>query len=126
MASSIDFQSLLYGPLYSTFSTDCEFISPFNAEIINIRGIDCTDGIMINDFSTGLPTLKPVLKVMAADLFKYEIKAEFMRGVHVTLNNREWVISDVQPFSNPNGEMSDEVALILAQPSELRSPSYGS
>lgn len=115
----MDFQSLLYDPIYSVLSVDAKIVMD-GMERATVSALDKTTGIDVGDEVHG-QTILPAIVVRARDLFANGIRFSDLaeRGNLVVVAGQWWNIVTYRLRPSPNGERDGEVYLLLSRISTL-------
>lgn len=114
----VDFDSLLYGPVYDVLA-DAEAVITVDGltEPQTVPAIDRTEGVEVSASGADWQTIKPAAVVRSSALTSVGIAARDVDGGSLTLNGKTWRITSHMLKPSPNGEAAGEVWLILAEAS---------
>jgi hypothetical protein len=108
----VDYQSLLYDPVYNVLAVDAVLYMGFPLGNVHVAAIDKTAGLTLNQM-VDVQTVLPAATVRAAELVELGITLADLDGKVVTLNGKDWRIASLHANPSPNGEEDGEVYLIL-------------
>lgn len=113
----MDYQSLLYDPIYSTTAVAGTITFEDSTPPMDVSVIDKTTGVDIGD------TVQEQVIVPAATMRVKEVLdkglSEFSQllGATIAFNNKSWSIESYRLLPSPNGERDGEVFIILEEAS---------
>jgi hypothetical protein len=102
----MDYQSLLYDPIYNMLGVPATGLDQ------TITVIDKTTGVAIPD-KTLIETVRPVANVRAKELAQKNIAVADLPENIITFNGNDWRIKTTRSVPSPNGEADGEYMLIL-------------
>lgn len=108
----MDYQALLYNPVYSVLAVDAVLHMGPPLGDVSLAAIDKTAGLTLNQ-AVDLQTVLPAATVRAAELIAAGVALADIDGKMLTLNGKDWQITGLHPNPSPNGEGDGEVYLIL-------------
>lgn len=108
---SLDYQSLLYDPIYGTLGVAASLTSSEGTTAI-VTVIDQTVGVAVSD-NPLIETTRPACKVRATELAANGIARADLPDGEIIFNGTTWRIKATQPVPSPNGEADGEYQLIL-------------
>lgn len=108
----MDYQALLYNPLYLVNSVVCDLdVSGVHHEV---RVIDKTAGVEVGD-SGAVMTVEPAVVIRAAELQAKGLTAAQLHGAVADFNGGRWRVRNSRPAPSPKGEADGEYYLFLAR-----------
>ena len=108
----MDLDTILLAPIYSTWGTDAELLTPSGA-MKTLRVIDKTEGVEISLGNVNVPTLRPAAAVRRTSLSDQGLSLADVDDAQITINDVLWRIKGHAPKSGPNGEAKGEIYLLL-------------
>lgn len=111
-----DFDSVLYGPLHTTFGTSAT-ITPAGGTVgpATVTVIDHTRGMALQLKGADIETVVPVAVVRATVLADASLTRSDLRRAALTMNGRTYRIESTMPRPTPSGEDDGEVLMILTE-----------
>lgn len=109
----MDFEDLLYRPLYAMFGVDAT-IRGLYFDSFPVRVIDMTSGIEVGD-NVGVKTMRPAAIVLVKDLGQNGLGREDLEEVTLEMNDSYWRVKATMPKPGPSGEPRGELYLILEE-----------
>lgn len=106
---TIDYQSVLYDPIYQALGVSATLVSAGGASA-SVTVIDGTSGIVTSD-KLGVETVRPIAYVRTKELSDNSISAEDLPDSELTFNGSTWRVKASRPRPSPTGE--GETMLIL-------------
>jgi hypothetical protein len=107
----MDFQSLLYDPIYDAIGVSASLTSSAGTTA-SITVLDRTSGVAVAD-RTLIETIKPACVVRAVELAANSIARADLSNGNITFNGATWRIKGTQARPSPNGEADGEYLLFL-------------
>lgn len=110
----IDFDGLLYAPLYDAFGVSAVITSVGGIVTEGLTVIDKTAGVAIDE-GNGLSfaTTKPAACIRASELTSKNLTRAGIKQSTIEFNGGAWTIIAIQPKPNPSGD--GELYLILQE-----------
>lgn len=107
----IDFDALLYDPLYANYGT-AAVITPTMGASVAATVIDMTRGVEITS-GVELPVIRPACFIRRTELASAGLTEQVLLAGAVSMNGAVWNISDIRPRPGPGGANTGEVILVL-------------
>jgi hypothetical protein len=107
----IDWDELLYDPLYANFGTTA-LLTPLAGASVSVQAIDQTRGMEIQS-GIDLPVIRPACTVRRSEMDAANLTEREMLGGAVTMNGNVWTIADVRARPGPDGKDSGESLFVL-------------
>lgn len=107
----IDWDALLYDPLYANFGT-AAVLSPLVGASVGMTVIDQTRGVEIQS-GIELPVIRPACFVRRSEMDDANLTEQAMLGGTVSMNGHSWTVSDIRPKPGPDGKDSGESMFVL-------------
>lgn len=108
----MDWNDILYSPIYAMFATEA-LITPSGQSAVIISVVDKTAGFDVNLNTVELPSLKPVVFAMMAELAAKGLTLDSVRDATLQLGLNRWLIKSVKQRPGPDGKGSGEAMFIL-------------
>jgi hypothetical protein len=107
---AIDWDRLLYGPMYKTHGVDAVLTIGAVAHVVRV--IDNTQGVTIEQGGFALPELKPVACITQAELLRIGVAAHALHDQTLLVNATLWRIKNT--YARPvEGKASGDWMLVL-------------
>lgn len=109
----MDWQSLLYAPIYSVLGVPAVLTLDDTAgtTLDDLTVIDGTSGTEVGFKGADVLTIRPTATVKAPDLATIDLAD--LRDATIAFNGKTWTIVDHMPIPAPTGEGQGEIRLIL-------------
>lgn len=124
--SSIDYQALLFDPIYGVLGVDSVLAREDVSETAALVVIDKTAGVVLGE-DVSNQTIEPAAIVRNAELAERGVALNTLRDAVLTFNGQAWRVKSYRPKPTPKGEADGETYLILEElaeePSESESES---
>jgi len=109
----MDFEDLLYRPLYAMFGVDAT-IRGIYFDSFPLRVIDMTSGIEVGD-NVGLKTMRPSAIALVKDIAGNGLGREDLEEAVLEMNDAYWRVKATMPKPGPSGESRGELYLLLEE-----------
>jgi len=110
----MDYDAILYGPIYSTLGVPAQLLPRGMAEPIDVTVIDKTVGEDVSESNdVNVQTIKPVAAVRASELAEKGISPTWLDGGLIEFNGFTFDITSYLAKPAPTGESKGEFYLIL-------------
>lgn len=114
----MDFQSLLYSPLYEHFGVDAT-IRCLYSDAFTIRVIDQTSGVEVSDSGNlDIKTIRPAAVIRVPDLTALGLSRIDLEDAAIEIHEKLWIIKATMPKPSPAGEELGELYLFLIEEEE--------
>lgn len=108
--------AILYDPIYLGTGVDAELDLLGETDSYEIRVIDKTSGVEVQEAGAMVPTLRPVAYVRATELAARGVDPKDLDGGTLTMNGRSWRIEATQERPVPyGGAAKGEYGMILIE-----------
>lgn len=107
----IDWDALLYDPLYANFGTAAVMTPPVGASVA-VLAIDHTRGVEIQS-GVELPVIRPAAFVRRSEMDDNNLTEQSMLGGTIALNGYTWTVADIRPRPGPDGKGTGESMFVL-------------
>lgn len=116
----MDWQSLLYGPVYTILGETAVLTVDALSDPVSLTyAVDKTAGIEIsanNDRAElSIQTLTPAVAVRMADITDAGLTRANLEGGTIAINGATWRIESSRPRPSPQGEAEGELLLLLSE-----------
>lgn len=108
---NIDWDALLYDPLYANFGT-AAVLTPLAGPSVAATVIDYTQGVEIAA-GVELPVVRPACFIRRLELDDAGLVEQDMLGGAVSMNGNVWTVSDIRQRPGPKGKNTGEIVFIL-------------
>jgi len=108
----IDFQSLLYEPIYTLQGVTVLLTLGNGAEYDSLTALDKTTGVEVGDHAE-VPTIQPAAAFRIKELIDRGLILEDLLGATLEMNEWLWTVRNYKLKPSPNGQDDGEVFLIL-------------
>jgi hypothetical protein len=112
----IDYQGVLYNPVYAAVAVDATLTSSDGSEVA-IAVVDKTAGVALSD-RMNVESIRPVARVRTAELVANGIDMTDLPNSLISFNGADWRIKAFRQMPAPTGEMTGETMLILLSEAE--------
>jgi hypothetical protein len=112
----IDYQAVLFNPVYDALSVPASLISSVGATA-SLSVIDKTAGVALSD-RMNVESIRPVVRVRTAELVRNGIDVTDLPNSEISFNGASWRIKAYRQMPAPTGEMTGETMLILLSEGE--------
>ena len=106
----MDYQALLYGPIYRTFGVGATLA--LDAGAVALTVLDKTAGVTVGQ-AVEVQTVLPAAIVRATELAAAGVARAGLDGRQLAFNGKTWRIASWHAEPSPNGEDDGEVYLFL-------------
>lgn len=107
----IDWNSLLYDPLFSTLGVPATL--EVNASTYDVTVIDQTAGIEVDGGGLNAHSIKPVAEIRMAELADNSIDPTGLKDATLTFSGNAWTVKNTAPQPGPDGKGTGVLQLIL-------------
>jgi len=112
----IDFDALVFGPVYGTFGQPA--VLTLGRSSYDLVVIDHTKGVIVDEVgSIGVQTIRPAVDVRRTSLVKFGLVTRDLVDGEVEFNDTAWRIKSAL-------ENGDEIRLILIEPLDTEAPMH--
>lgn len=111
----MDYQSLLYDPIYNTVGVAAILTLNDSAEPIDgLTVVDKTTGVDIGE-TVEAQVIVPAAIIRAVELAAKSVTVEELPKAKIEFNEKAWLIVSYRLLPSPNGEADGEVFLLLEE-----------
>lgn len=107
----IDWNTLLYDPLYASFGTAAT-MTPAVGAAAAVTVIDQTRGVEIQS-GIEMPVIRPACFVRKSEMTGAGLTEQAMLGGTIAMNGYTWTVNDIRPKPGPMGKDSGESMFVL-------------
>jgi len=111
---SLDYDGLLYGPIYATLGVEAVLIMADGEPPVVLTIKPRLEGIAVGD-QVGIETIRPAAFVRRSELADNDLCPADLDGGRLELDGKCWTITAHQPQPSGNGESDGEELLILSE-----------
>lgn len=110
---AIDYQSLLYDPIYQMLGVDVTLTTVDDAEI-SLTVLNLTKPNSFSGFGVDFQTFQPSVKIRMAELSDLSPQDDILGG-ELAMDGETWTVKSYEYNASPNGNSDGELRLLLSK-----------
>lgn len=119
----IDYQSLLYDPIYQTLGVAVTLTTVDDQEV-SLTALNLTKPSSFNGFGVDFQTFQPAVKIRMSELSGLSLQDDILGG-ELLMDGETWDIKSYERNASPNGNSDGELRLLLSKQIQIAVPGGG-
>lgn len=110
---AIDYQSLLYDPIYQTLGIEVT-LTTVDDQDVSLTALNLTKPNAFNGFGVDFQTFQPAVKIRMSELSGLSLQDDVLGG-ELAMDGDTWTIKSYEYNASPNGNADGEMRLLLSK-----------